>query len=185
MTIEVKINNNNLDPDNENQSLPDLKTIWECNKITRIPSSFKWCCGWCNRLFSQFNKNRALHHCSRINFPSSVGIGTCKAQIPYNYLEQYKKMAKNKIDLMQNKKRAQSDLSYNISSTNERISQELSIQKSKRFKNNTKCCILSTKSRESSKLSDLSEDSLPSPSSLVQTTLSRDKDGWIEIDSTY
>ena len=85
----------NPNTDNENESLPDLKTIWECDKIIRL--STQWNCGWCGRQFSQFNENRALHHCSKINFPSPVGIGTCEAQIPSNYLQQYQKMAKKKL----------------------------------------------------------------------------------------
>ena len=95
MKIEENKNGSNPNTDNENESLPDLKTIWECDKIIRL--STHWNCGWCQRSFSQFNENRALHHCSKINFPSPVGIGTCKAQIPSNYLQQYQKMAKKKL----------------------------------------------------------------------------------------
>ena len=158
MKIEDNKNGSNPNTDNENESLPDLKTIWECNKIIRL--STHWNCGWCQRSFSQFNENRALHHCSKINFPSPVGIGTCEAQIPSNYLQQYQKMAKKKIDSIQKKKRSQAHLSHNISSTNERISQQLFLQKTKRFKSDS--------SKDSGRLSDISDES-PTP----QVCLSR------------
>ena len=131
MTIEDKKYSTNLDPDNENKSLPDLKTIWECNKIIKLSSQWSFV-GIVVGHFLSLMRTEHFIIAPRLTFHNKLALALIKHRFHPTILSNIRRwLRKNCFDA---KKRGQVDLSHNISSTNERISQQLCLQKSNRLK---------------------------------------------------
>ena len=84
-------------PDLPSDDLYSLKSIWECEKMTKkkVGALDGWNCGWCMTDFKPTHATRAMAHVLKL---PNKGVVTCKAVIPDPYFHRYSQLHKRKTD---------------------------------------------------------------------------------------
>jgi len=77
--------------------LPDLKSIWDDDKIEKLVDSCgtkQWKCHWCSTVFSQWNTCKALEHVTKKE--KGGDIRACTGNIDWEYKQHYIALTKKK-----------------------------------------------------------------------------------------
>ena len=96
-----------INRNHDNDKLPAISSIWDCDKVNKDTSANKWKCGWCHSTFKPINSTKAVAHVTK---SSGFHVRRCIKRIPKPYSDRYQILMSRGKDKKQARKRSAEEI---------------------------------------------------------------------------